>query len=97
MDVFQYVAEHPKSQQQAINLCQDYGLEPQDESELADGLSSIVQNCGEDGLKEVMKIHPDRDILVNYYSIPPSEDSQRVANMLAVSYTHLTLPTKRIV
>jgi hypothetical protein len=82
MDLFQYVAENPKSQKSAINLCQDYGLEPQDDGHLADCLSQIVQNCGEDGLKEVMKIHPDRDIIINYYSIPPDEDSQRVANMI---------------
>ena len=82
MDVYAYIAENPKSQQEAINLCQDYGLEPQDDSHLADCLSEIVQNCGEDGLKDVMKLHPDREIILNYYSIPPSEDSQRVANMM---------------
>lgn len=82
MDVYKYIAENPKSQQQAINLCYDYNMQPQDDMHLADCLCDIVTNEGEDGLKEVMKLHPDRDIILNYYKIPVSEDSQRVANML---------------
>ena len=82
MDVYKYIAENPKSQQQAINLCYDYNMQPQDDMHLADCLCDIVANEGEDGLKEVMKLHPDRDIILNYYKIPVSEDSQRVANML---------------
>lgn len=82
MDVYQYIAESPKSQQQAINLCQDYGLNPMDDSQLSDCLSDIVKSYGESGLKEVIKIHPDKEIILNYHIVPPSEDSQRVANML---------------
>lgn len=82
MDVYKYIAENPKSQQQAINLCYDYGMQPSNDEHLANCLCDIVANDGEDGLKSVMKLHPDRDIILNYYSIPVSEDSQRVANML---------------
>ena len=82
MDVYKYIAENPKSQQQAINLCYDYGMQPQNDMHLADCLCDIISNEGEDGLKSVMKLHPDRDIILNYYSIPVSEDTQRVANMM---------------
>jgi hypothetical protein len=86
MDVYKYIAENPKSQQKAINLCYDYGMQPQNDMHLADCLCDIVSNEGEQGLKEVMKLHPDRDIIVNYYKVPISEDSQRVANMLTYKY-----------
>lgn len=82
MDVFKYIAENPLSQQQAINLCYSYNMQPSNESDLADSLGSIVSNHGEDGLKAVMKIHPDKEVILNYHIVPPSEDSQRIANML---------------
>jgi hypothetical protein len=82
MDLYTYIAENPNSQQQAINLCYDKGMQPMDDFHLADCLSQIVDNEGEKGLKQIMKIHPDKNVILNYYSIPPSEDSQRVANML---------------
>jgi len=81
MDIYEYIASNPASQQSAINLCVNNGIEPIDETDLANCLGEYVNANGELGLKKVMAIHPDKDLLINYYSVPPSETTQRMANI----------------
>ena len=81
MDIYQYIAENPKSKNAAISLCNQYGGDPVNDTDLADCLSRLVEINGEEGLKAVMDIHPDRAVLVHYYSVTPSQDTQRIANM----------------
>jgi hypothetical protein len=50
----------------AIRLCEDYGvnINPDDPNEISEGLSIIVSESGEKGLKDVMDIHPDKKIII---------------------------------
>ena len=81
MDLYQYIAENQKSQQAAINLCKQYGGDPVNDTDLAEQLSQLVDLNGDEGLKAVMDIHPDKPVILHYYSVPPSQDTQRIANM----------------
>jgi len=81
MDLYNYIAQNPKSQQAAMNLCSQYGVDAINDTHLADCLSNLVTVNGEEGLKAVMDIHPDRAVIVHLYSVPPIQDEQRIANM----------------
>jgi hypothetical protein len=86
MDVYKYISENPQSSQKAIDLCLKKGYEPTSDEHLADCLSDYVSSNGNTGLMELMKIHPDKEILVNYYSRPVSESERRIDRV--VSYTN---------
>ncbi len=78
MDVYKYISENPQSNQKAIDLCLKKGYEPTSDEHLADCLSDYVSSNGNSALMELMKIHPDKEILVNYYSRPISESERRL-------------------
>ena len=51
---------------EAIKLCEAYGvpINPDDPNEISEGLSIIVSETGEKGLKDVMDIHPDKKVIL---------------------------------
>lgn len=55
---------------EASELCEQYGIQvnPENPEEISLGLSEIVANNGEDGLKDVMKLHPDRSVIIELAS-----------------------------
>jgi hypothetical protein len=66
MNVYQYIAQSNPNETYAI--CQKYGyVEVSDLDEMSEIVANIVSEFGEDALKEVMSIHPDKEILIELY------------------------------
>ncbi len=66
MSVYKYIAElNPDA---AYEICKKYGFfKISDTSELAQQLESIVARGGEDSLKDVMSVHPDREVILEIF------------------------------
>lgn len=65
MDVYKYVAESNPTV--AKGIIESFGYEHANTSDM--GLSQLVSNVGEPALKKVMENHPDKDILVEMFSV----------------------------
>lgn len=62
MSVYQYVAQSdPRGTQRLI---ESFGYNITNQNDLGRSLAELVSNVGEPALKEVMKLHPDKDILL---------------------------------
>jgi len=65
MSVYKYIAEtNPDG---AYQVCAKYGVFQIDQEELADALESLVAKGGEDSLKDVMSVHPDREVILEIF------------------------------
>jgi len=51
---------------EACSLCEEYGypVNANDPEDISEGLSLIVADNGEKGLKDVMDIHPDKSVIL---------------------------------
>jgi hypothetical protein len=66
MNVYQYITQSSPNETYAI--CQKYGyIEVSDLDEMAEIIANIVSEFGEDAFKEVMSIHPDKQIILELY------------------------------
>lgn len=66
MNVYHYIAEN--NPDAANELCKKYGyFQINSLDELANCLQHIVATDGEKSLKEVMALHPDKDILIEIF------------------------------
>lgn len=67
MSVYKYISEI--NPQDANNLCMSYGYpNAQSNQEIETYLISIVSDNGESGLIEVMKLHPDKDAILELFN-----------------------------
>ena len=68
MSVYHYIAH--KNTEKANNLCMRKGLPDSydDKNQLADYLQAIVSDDGENGLKEVLGIHPDKEVIIALFA-----------------------------
>ena len=74
MNVYHYIAEN--NPDAAYELCKKYGyFQINSLDELANTLQHIVANDGEKSLKEVMALHPDKDILIEIFDKKKVEDT----------------------
>jgi len=66
MNVYQYIAySNPDA---ANELCNKHGYyQIQSYEELADCLKSIVARKGESALKEIMELHPDKEVVLELF------------------------------
>jgi hypothetical protein len=66
MTVYKYIAyANPDA---ALELCGKYGYyQIQNEEELAYCLQSIVARKGETALKDIMELHPDKDVVLELF------------------------------
>ena len=66
MNVFQNIAY--SNSDSALKICNKYGYyQIQSEEELANCLQNIVAVKGESALKEIMEIHPDKDVIIELF------------------------------
>ena len=66
MNVYLYIAEN--NPDAAFEVCKKYGyFQINSIDELADCLQNIVAQDGETSLKEVMDLHPDKDVLIERF------------------------------
>lgn len=62
----QYIAEN--NPDAAANLCYDYGMQPQDVNDLAHGLTYIIDQEGAIGLRSVLELHPDKNVILENFT-----------------------------
>lgn len=66
MNVYQYIAY--SSPDAANELCNKYGyFQINSFEELADCLQSIVARKGESAFKDIMELHPDKDVVLELF------------------------------
>ena len=66
MNVYYYIAE--SNPDLAFGICNKYGFfQLNSTQELADCLEEIVASEGEDAFKEVMDLHPDKEVILELY------------------------------
>lgn len=66
MNVYHYIAE--SSPDAANEVCKKYGyFQINSIDELANCLQGIVAQEGEKGLKDVMSLHPDKEVLIELF------------------------------
>lgn len=72
MDMYEYVATNVPDQCQA--LCEKYGFAVQAETtgDLGDCMEQLVAEMGEPALKDMVAIHPDRDLILEQYGTSTS-------------------------
>ena len=73
MDVYSYIAElNPMG---ANEICVKNGLDESNKTEtIANYLESIVAQNGEVSLKEIMNLHPDKDVILECFQLPKIEE-----------------------
>ena len=57
---------------EAAALCKQYGIDcnPEDPAEVSDALEIVVIDNGEQGLRDVMGLHPDKGVLMDLFPAP---------------------------
>lgn len=74
MTVYDYIAE--SNPIQAKNICESFGYSVVNPQQMGENLKELINNEGEEALKSVMQIHPDREILVEYFGLKSKKQSK---------------------
>ena len=75
MNVYYYIAE--SNPDAAFEICKKYGFfQLNSVPEMADCLETIVGSQGEDAFKEVMDLHPDKDVILELYDKKKGSDDE---------------------
>ena len=73
MTLYDYIASN--NPYEANDLLRGYGFEDSDSiSTISSRLKLVVREHKTDGLREISKIHPDKDLMSSFISIPESEE-----------------------
>jgi hypothetical protein len=68
MNVYQYIANN--NPDAAYEVCKSYGYHDINTlDDLSQSLEICVANNGQDALKNIMELHPDKDALVELFSV----------------------------
>ena len=71
--VYDYIANN--NPQGAKDLCETYGYRVTNPNSMSQNLKTLVNNEGKDALESMMDLHPDKEIILQYFSKPtPKED-----------------------
>jgi len=77
MNVYHYIAQN--NPDAANEICKKYGyFQINSIDELANCLQNIVAQDGESGLKDVMSLHPDKDVLIELFDKKKDEPTTPV-------------------
>lgn len=66
MSFIQYITE--SNPDAAAQLCQNHGMQPQSMDDIAQGLMIIIDDQGDSGLKNVLALHPDKDVIIENFT-----------------------------
>ena len=70
-DLYGRIAVSKESQNAAQALLLKYGYEQaKTETDLAHKLASLVMNVGESALRDISNIHPDKELILSFYTPP---------------------------
>lgn len=64
--VYDYIAK--SNPQDAKALCEAYGYRVTNPRSMSQNLKTLVNNEGEDALHSIMSLHPDKDIILEFFS-----------------------------
>jgi hypothetical protein len=82
MNVYLYIAEN--NPDAAFEVCKKYGyFQINSIDELANCLQNIVAQDGEGSFKEVMDLHPDKDVLIELFDKKKDDTTPVVATQVA--------------
>ena len=74
MTVYDYIAE--SNPMEAKSICESYGYTVTNPKQMGRKLKSLVNNEGENALKSIMQLHPDKEILVEYFGMKAKKDKR---------------------
>ncbi len=78
MNVYTYIVECNPNE--AYEICKKYGFfNIQSTEEMAKCLETIIANEGEDAVKVMMGLHPDKEVIVELFSQKKSDEPQPVS------------------
>jgi hypothetical protein len=69
LNVYNHIAHN--NTDKALEVCKKYGYMPANYNELSFCLEDIVAKEGEPALKEIMEIHPDKEVLLELFEPKP--------------------------
>lgn len=78
MTVYDYVASN--NPQGAKVLCESFGYTVANPNTMGQNLKTLVNNEGEDALKKIMDLHPDKDVIVEYFGKPKPIEAKQQTN-----------------
>ena len=73
--VYDYIAK--SNPQDAKALCEAYGYRVTNHRSMSQNLKTLVNNEGEDALHSIMSLHPDKDIILEYFSEKPTQKEDK--------------------
>ena len=95
MNVYSYIAENNPND--ANQICVKNGLDDADTTEtLAFYLQTIVAQHGVDSLKEILNLHPDKEVILELYQEPTKIDDKNVFEVKAPSVMNADGQTSNI-
>lgn len=68
MTVYDYVASNNPQGSKA--LCESFGYKVTNPNTMSQNLKTLVNNEGEDALRMIMDLHPDKEVIVEYFGKP---------------------------
>jgi|TARA_R110000803_G_scaffold149945_2_gene215402 hypothetical protein len=72
--VYDYIAN--SNPQGAKNLCEAFGYKVTNPSTMSENLKVLVNNEGESALESIMDLHPDKKIILEYFSKPTLKEDK---------------------
>ena len=64
--VYDYIAKN--NPQGAKTVCESFGYQVTNVHSMSQNLKDLVNNEGENALVEIMELHPDKDIILDYFA-----------------------------
>jgi len=72
--VYDYIAK--SNPQGAKDLCEAYGYRVTNPNSMSRNLKILVNNEGQDALASIMDLHPDKEIILEYFSKPTLKEDK---------------------
>jgi len=72
--VYDYIAK--SNPQGAKDLCEAYGYRVTNPNSMSQNLKVLINNEGQDALESMMDLHPDKEIILEYFSKPTLKEDK---------------------
>ncbi len=72
--VYDYIAKN--NPQGSKNLCEEFGYQVTNPRTMSENLKVLVNNEGESALESIMDLHPDKKIILEYFSKPTLKEDK---------------------
>tara|TARA_R110000744_G_C19007162_1_gene522531 strand:- start:155 stop:568 length:414 start_codon:yes stop_codon:yes gene_type:complete len=72
--VYDYIAKN--NPQGSKNLCEEFGYQVTNPRTMSENLKMLVNAEGENALESMMDLHPDKEIILEYFSKPNTKEDK---------------------